>query len=182
MNRSMLAAATITMMLSGLAFASVPFIRALNPSARTYADLPRIDLSGVPPGGFAVFDALLPRGSWDRETKPSFFVYRRHDGVVRVWQVYTRGGKVIMPDHHWWNTYSYPCEDFGPTRVAGRVDETLPIRCHDVMPEGWGDGWKREWVWDIDGNPLGFSDRMWRAQGRMDDKWFVLGPRDPGAG
>jgi hypothetical protein len=90
------------------------------------------------------------------------FVYRKLDGTLKVWRVPTKNDSVGMPDLHWWRPM-LECENFGPTKVNGMVDETLPIKCHDKeTSEFWG----TEWQWTIEGENMGK---------RVEDMDFVSG-------
>ena len=171
-KRKILVAATSLIILLGALLVARMLFAVMLPSAKAEADLPRIDMSKINPG-----DTLLhtiPSAPGPEGYFWGVFIYKKHDGTIKIWNVSVKNNAVGMPDRHWWLPI-YACQDFGPTRVNGVVDEARPIKCHDPkLPSDW---WDTAWHWDIDGQNLnGGSIRdMQPTRGALHENYFVVG-------
>ena len=167
MNRKILIAAVLGLGTFGLLVASVAFIKSMSMSAKAIADLPRIDISSLENGQYGVFDL----GKEYFGHKLSLFIYKKHNGALKVFQVPSKNGMVAMPDISWWRPF-YECKKFGPSIKNGVVDESLPIKCHDKnLPSKW---WGNEWRWSIEGENLGkMVEDLRTVSGTVEGKYYV---------
>lgn len=111
----------------------------------------RLDVSHLKPGDYYL--THHPQLAFHhRDADWRLMIYRSLDGPVRVWSVPVKNGKVAMPERKWQKPQGYLCFDFGPTKVGGKVEESLPITCHDAgQPENW---FSQRWQWNIAGEAL----------------------------
>jgi len=173
-RRKFLTIALLLVIFIGVILGSFPFFESLKPSARSEAALPKYDMSSLN-GGETIRLKHPTLGSLANGYVWSVLFYRRHDGRLLAWNIPTKGGVAGLPDFHWWRP-AYKCSDFGPTKVDGVVDESLPIKCHD-KPSGSND-WYLGWKWDIWGNAtlMGLDD-MYKTKGVENGSFFVFRKR-----
>lgn len=168
--RRMLTGVLLILSLIGLSLASLPLIQSMKPSARADAALPRIDISSLSPGEFAIFKQSHPVRFLNYYN--SILIYKRNNNEVLAWVVPVKEGKVVMPDFHWWQYPAYLCSKFGPTMINGVVDESLPIQCHDTETPKW---WRDKWQWGFNGKNLNRQvDNLRRINGTIETRYFVL--------
>ena len=166
----------------------VPFFGSLKPSEKAEANRPRIDISDLNKGTFKIvehskfgylyvkhpkFGVLYGDYMW------GLFFYKDNNGAVHVWDVPILNGHVAMPDMRWW-VPTFECKHFGPSLTDGLVDESLPIKCHDVVHDvdpdmAW---WLEQWQWSINGKNLkGMVSDMNQATGIIEQDYFIYGKR-----
>jgi hypothetical protein len=149
--RVLLKHATLGMLLLGVGLTAYPFVAALMPNAKAQAERLRLDISEIPPGSFKFIDS--PWVDSGRYLKSSIFLLRKNDGTVKAWFVLrTDTGAVAMPDQHWWRM-AFICENFKPTLIESKIDESKPIKCHDGPTQviAW---WLPRMQWTVDGQSL----------------------------
>ena len=161
---------TISFLGLGAVFASMPFIKSMQPSERVFSNLLRIDLSGIKPGQYKLLQKhVLPKG-WAAD-EWGVLIIRKYDGEYDIWDIPYIDGKVGMPDNHWWRIYEY-CENFGPTLQNGKILESGPIKCHDDEMSKWA---MQEWRWSISGENLGkMTVDLNKTKGSIEGNEFVF--------
>ena len=168
--KSNLVIATIVLISIGVIIAAIPFIQSMNPSAQAQNNLPRVRVTGINPGQYRL-ENYIPSHSSSDDWKLVAFVYKKRNGELRVWRLFSKNGAVGMPDLSWTRPM-LECQEFGPTRVDGIVDETQPITCHD---DNISDFWKEEWRWTIDGKNMGKRvEDMDQVSGTIEGEFFVI--------
>lgn len=171
MNRkSILKWLTTGMIFLGLILAFIPFGASLNPSAKSIANLPRTDISDLSNGQYKI-STVSSLGGAGNGYSWGVLVYKNFAGEINVWDIPVKDKGVGLPDLKWWRP-TLLCSEFGPTKVNGSVDESLPIKCHDDESELY---WLRpHWKWTIEGkNIIGeFSDLL-PATGVIEYGYFV---------
>ena len=163
--------ATIFGLLSiGTVIAAIPFIQSMGPTAQAFNDLPRVKVAGIGPGQHKLQNYIPTHSSAD-DWQLHAFVYKKFDGELRVWRLFSKNGAVGMPDLSW-SRPMLECRDFGPTIINGIVDETKPITCHD---DNVSDYWRKEWRWTVDGKNLGkMVEDMDQVSGSIEGEYFVI--------
>jgi len=171
--KSSLKIVTLILIFSGIGFCSVPFITSLNPSDRSDANAIRIDISSIEKGQYAIItDPALGKTGTVPSYEWSLLVYRKHDGAYNIWDIPTKGALVGLPYFYWYFP-EYGCLEFGPTRVNGKVDENLPIKCHNFSPEHLS---FPDYQWDIEGETVaGHVESINKAKGVIEGDYFVYG-------
>lgn len=173
-RKNVLLVCVVITILSGVLLSMTPFIESLKPNAKAIAALPRISLSNISPGEFIILDHPA-YGAMYNGYKWSILIYRRYDGIFKVWDIPTKGQYVGLPDLHWWRPV-FACLEFGPTKISGKVDESLPIKCHDT--ETNDNQWYMKWEWDINGVTLsGGIDSLNITKGIVEGGYFVFAKR-----
>ena len=168
--KSKLVIATIVLISIGVIIAAIPFIQSMNPTAQAHNNLPRVRVTGIDPGQYRL-ENYIPSHSSSDDWKLVAFVYKKRNGELRVWRLFSKNGAVGMPDLSWTRPM-LECQEFGPTRVDGIVDETKPITCHD---DNISDFWKEEWRWTIDGKNMGKRvEDMDQVSGTIEGEFFVI--------
>jgi hypothetical protein len=169
-RRKLLVKGTVIIGLVGLSLTMIPFIMSLSPSPKADAALPRINVNQLAPGQFLYQKHPIP-GKLYNGYEWSILIYKKYDGSIKVWNLQTKNGGIGMPDIHWWR-FIMDCQDFGPTKVNGQVDENLSIQCRDKSVSDW---WRKQWAWDIDGkNVEGMVDDLEVTKGRVEGDYFVF--------
>jgi len=154
----------------GIGALSVPFFRSLLPSEKVISTLHRLDLTVVKKGEFKYFPHPVPLKVDNYEW--AVLVYRKKDDSIKIWGIPMDNGNVGLPDLQWRKPF-YDCKNFGPTLVDGVIDESLPIKCHDVKQ--LSEWWATEWQWDIDGKSLGsMVDSLHKTKGDLVGNEFVF--------
>ena len=171
MRRKFLIFSVCTISLLGVILSFIPFYSSMSPNEKAKASVPRIDISGLENGTYRVVRDLA-LGAANNNFEWAAFLYKKHNGELKVWHIPVKGAAVGMPDLYWWKPF-YECFDFGPTVVDGIVDESLPITCHDEeLPSGW---WRDRWLWHIDGKELNSSmESLQEVDGEIEGKYFVF--------
>ncbi len=172
MNRKrILSNSVLLMALVGIMAALYPFIQSLKPSAKVDASLPRIDLSKINKGTYIIF-RHPKRGEFYNGMYWSVFLLKTNAGEVKAWTVLTKNNTVIMPDINWWRPM-YECHNFGPTIKNGKINESMPIQCHDKETPEW---WAKHWQWNISGsNIIGMVVDLEPTRGVIKHGHLVLG-------
>jgi hypothetical protein len=173
-RRKFLLGAVCSLFLVGFVGALTPFVSSMSPNAKANAALERIDISKIHPGKLILTESYSGYENRYNGYNWSLLIYKKYNGQLNVWNIPTKGKVVGMPDIRWYRPY-FECNQFGPTFVNGKVDESKPIKCHNSNQP---DGWFMKLEWDIDGNVTkGHTDNMHKAIGTIEGKYFVLGKR-----
>ena len=166
-RKSLLLYSTISLFIIGALFISYIFGATLNPSKKTLASYPEVDLRKLKQNTFIFYPHPI-MASPERYTWHILF-YKSKNNDIRAWNIPVKNNTVEMPDIHWWYGF-HNCKKFGPTIINGLVDETKPITCHDKDTPEW---WKKHWQWDINGkNIKGMVDDMNQTKGYMKNGYF----------
>ncbi|WP_152452538.1 hypothetical protein [Microbulbifer sp. THAF38] len=163
-----------TTLLIGVVFSMVPFFSSLQPNAKAEAALFKLDISKINNGEFIIFDH--PNyGDSIRGYKWSVMIYKSHSGSITAFDIPRKGKATGLPDMYWWRP-AWPCFNFGPTFSGSKVDESMPIKCHDNREEL--DYWLPQVEWDLSGKTIkGGMDNMLPTLGTVEGKHFVFGKR-----
>ncbi|MDF1645158.1 MAG: hypothetical protein P1U80_13365 [Pseudomonadales bacterium] len=149
MRKKILLTFTIAMFLTGIAFASLPFILSMEPSAKAKAARSKHDISDLQVGDF-IFEQFGRENAWDEMV----LIIKDWDGSVYSYLAPSKDGKVVMPDR-WWGWGYYNCSDFRPEIEAdNKIKRSGFIKCHDTGVPKWR---KEEWEWSYNGE----SQRSW---------------------
>jgi hypothetical protein len=105
MKRKILRFITALFGISRSVITSVPFVASLNVSERALANRPLIPVDHIGTGNAGLITAEKSSFSM------TFMVYRSLDGEVRVWNMPTHKGKVILPNIRW-GRWAMLCEEF----------------------------------------------------------------------
>jgi hypothetical protein len=162
MKRKILTFFTAIFGVSGLVVAAVPFVASLNVSERALANRPRIPIDHI---GMGESEIITTEGTTYSMT---FMVYRSFEGEVRVWNIPTHKGKVLLPDIRW-GRWAMLCDEFTLDK------EKNVFRCLDdeLQQYSWVTD---EMLWDVNGKNLGkFTEDMILAKGVHHKKYFVVG-------
>lgn len=179
MRKKLLRISVVLLLLIGLGFSLVPFIVSQLPNDRADAAAPYFELPDLEAGEYKVIphpgwqDDFLEKQFPNKNFEWSLFIYKKLNGELRVWVLITDNAKVGMPYSFWWQPIGL-CNDFGPTHVSGKVDEQLPIRCHDTR-ESTGE-YIFSYTWNIDGRSLntGYIRDMIRVDVEKEHKGFRI--------
>jgi hypothetical protein len=158
-RKQILFRATGALLLVGVVFAMVPFISALKPSARAYAELPRFEIPDLEPSSFIFVDYPLAAKPWDAD----ILVVSRESGHRDYWYIPTWNGERTLPDYYWWRP-GVACNDLRPNFTKGE------IYCHDPDMSSYQ-------RWSLDGIDLtesGWSPNLERVRGKEDLGDFIL--------
>jgi hypothetical protein len=172
-RRKMLIALTAAVALIGMAFIALPFVQSLKPNSVNDAKLEAVDISHLKGGEYQLVKNPL-YGNIPGSTYALYtLIYKSYAGVVMAWDVPANSEGVGMPDVHWHSPF-FTCRHFGPGLVDGKVDESLPISCHDEnIPSEF---WKEHWRWDIRGRCITIScENMPVTNGMTILNQFVFG-------
>jgi hypothetical protein len=135
----------VAVVATGIAFASVPFLRSFSANDRARSEAVTVATGDLSAGGFRVIDT-----SWER-----IYVIREPNEQILVLAVPLRDGVVSMPEFQWWRHLA-PCRDFGPSTENGKITPGTRFTCRDADPDfSWA---QRYWNWDSAGKALGSSD------------------------
>jgi len=172
MNKKTLIITVSIFTLTGVSISLWPLLASLQPNAKGDAALPRFKVSLLEKGEFRIARHPI-YGDLYNGFIHSIFLYRKHNGDFVAYNIPTKYGKVGLPDNAWWRP-GYECIDFGPTIIDKKVDESLPIKCHDKFQIS--ESWLEQWEWTIDGKSLepGIVD-MQPTHGVIEGEHFVLG-------
>ena len=172
MNRkNALTLSTLLIIIIGIAILFIPFASSFLPSEKVVSTSPRIDLSVINKGEYKYYPNPV-RPEYLKNYKWAVLVYRKYDGLIKLWDVPIKNGKVGLPDIRWFKPI-YDCNDFGPTLVSGKVDESKPIKCHDTKQ--LSEWWANEWRWDIEGKSLGsMVSNLHKTKGYQQGKEFIF--------
>lgn len=172
-SRTYLVTTTIGLLSIGVVAVAIPFLKSMGPTAQALNDLPRVKITGIDPGEYRLQNYIPTHGSSDG-WQLQLFIYRRFNGDLKVWRLFSKNDAVGMPDLSWTRPM-LECRDFGPTVVNGLVDESRPITCHD---DNVSDYWKNEWRWTIDGKNMGkMVEDMVPVSGSIEGEFFVIHKR-----
>jgi hypothetical protein len=147
MRKRVLQIAVASMVLLGMGFAAMPFLFSLRPSAKAYAELPRVALPPLAPNSYAYVEDPLA----SPQLPSAILVVKRGDGTLNLWWVPTAEGGHRLPERHWDNNWGYICRDLSPDFVS----ET--IYCKDSDVPDWIGHHHR---WSLDGEALSGERRI----------------------
>ena len=168
--RKILVAATIGLLSIGIVITAIPFFQSMSPTEQEHNNLPRVKTVGISPGEHKLLD-YFPTVTSNHDWQLRAFVYRKLNGDLKVWRLFSKNGTVGMPDLTW-SRPMFGCKEFGPTMIDGIVDETKSITCHD---DGVPDYWRKEWRWTIEGKNLGtMVEDMDSVSGSIEGDFFVI--------
>jgi hypothetical protein len=145
-QRQILSLSVGVLLLIGIGFASVPFVRSFQRTPAAWDGFPQVELSDLGPGsyqwlGTSNLHALMPE----------VLVVHDFDGNVRAFELPILDGKYLMPDQDWSHVLG-ACVNFGPDGTEGQLLRNGTIRCHDPqLPESY----RSEWQWTYAGERLG---------------------------
>ncbi len=160
-KRKRLATALLGLGFVGLLLVTIVFMQTLRPTARAFANLPHIDISGLEKNHYLIADLGVSKA----------FVLHLGDDSFRVFLVPFRKGQYLMPDISWVRAYM-PCTNFAPDAEGGRLQTNGRFRCHaKQLPMA-----PREWIWDFNGKNLGeYTEDMIAPKFRVRAGFVVLG-------
>lgn len=168
--KPILISSTIGLLAIGVILAAIPFLRSMGPTAQAFNDLPRINIAGIAPGEYRL-ESYIPTHTSADEWRLQAFVYKKINGEINAWRLFSKNGAVGMPDLRWVRPM-FECKKFGPTEINGNIDETKPITCHD---DDVSDYWRKEWRWTIDGKNMGnMVEDMDSISGSIEGDFFVV--------
>ena len=171
-RKKFLSGAVIVISSFGVIAALTPFSKSLKPNAKAEAALERLDTSTLESGKSMIVGPHPLYGNLHFGYDWSLLIYKKYNGEIKIWDIPTKGLNVGMPDIKWYRPW-FPCEHFGPTKVSGKVDESQPIKCHDLKSK---DSWYPDMQWDINGkNIKGHASDMYPTRGVIEGKYFVFG-------
>lgn len=167
-RRTLLAAVTALLGLSGLAVAAWPFVAALGPSATAGRTLPHLPIQGIAPGEYAYFDSGFGWGS----RREYYLVIRPFDGSYNLVTLDMAHGRFIMPDVHWWGE-SGTCDQLSLAFPKGRLEPGGTIRCMDADKVEW---FGQHWQWSYTGkNFSGYYADLYSPPFVVEDDDVVVG-------
>ena len=124
-----------TTIIVGFGFSIFPFFASMNPTAKAYEALIRIEIPELVPNSYRYV-----ANPFNHSTVPSeILVVRRAGDEYDLWFIPKQGNQHALPDYYWW-TPGEVCEDLSPDFEA----ET--IRCKDSRFQN-----SPHYVWTLDG-------------------------------
>lgn len=132
MPRNSLLIGTLITLVIGVVLAINPFVGPEDPLGGAVEDLPHIDISELPVGGYMFHDGDVEQGRYGIR----YFIVRHAEQTYDVhYMLRNEHGDTMMPDLYWWRA-GWPCKNFGPTTEEGKITESSVMQCHDRDENG----------------------------------------------
>ena len=159
---------TLGLLMVGVGVSLTPFVSALKPPVSAGEGLPHIDISQLPENEFMIHD--VDDKWWMFSTR--YMIVRFEDENFYIYFMgRNKDGATMLPDLAWWRP-GWPCQDFRPNTIAGKISANSVIQCFDQNYD-----YRPDITWKITGESIdhnyGAMDRIEKYT--VEGKYLIVG-------
>lgn len=158
----------LSFLLVGVVLVSIPFIGSFNPPANAGEGLPHIDISELHENEYMIYDL---DDKWWRYLTSFMIVRFQRNNYSIYYMSRNMDGATMLPDLRW-RRPGWPCHDFRPSTINGKVTGESIIQCFDNDDE-----YRPGITWKETGESIDHSyDSMERIEKySVEGKYLIIG-------